>query len=152
MFGVLVCVLFIYTISITTICVSQEEPSLITSNQQMNNLQVNNFWKEKTLWKVNFWYHWIIHLIIACNKGSCCEHITGGANIYLYGCVSLMASECAVCVYVCVISNQSTSKKPHKSDLSKIGACLPKSHIKFLLVLTCLGSTCEDRSIHIIIK
>ena len=38
-----VCVLFTYTISISIICVSQEEPSLIASNQQMNNLQVNTF-------------------------------------------------------------------------------------------------------------
>ena len=30
-----VCVLFIYTISIRIICVSQEEPSLIVSNQQI---------------------------------------------------------------------------------------------------------------------
>ena len=28
------CVLFIYTISISIICASQEEPSLIASNQQ----------------------------------------------------------------------------------------------------------------------
>ena len=44
------------------------------------------------------------------------EHITGGVNIYLYGCVSLLAPECAVCllcvcvcVFVCVILYQSTS-------------------------------------------
>ena len=29
------------------------------------------------------------------------EHITGGVNIYLYGCVSLLAPECAVCL-LCV--------------------------------------------------
>ena len=61
---VCVCSLFAYTISISIIFDSQEEPSLIASNQQMDNLQVNTFWKEKTSWKVNFWYHWIIHLII----------------------------------------------------------------------------------------
>ena len=49
--------------------------------------------------KVNFWYQWnFIH----CNKDSCCEHITGAVNIYLYGCVSLLAPECAVCLCVCV--------------------------------------------------
>ena len=39
---------------------------------------------------------------------SCCEHITGGVNIYLYGRVILLAPECAVCLClcVCVISNQ----------------------------------------------
>ena len=64
----------------------------------------------------------ISEVFIHCNKGSCCEHITGGVNIYLYGCVSLLAPECVVylCVFVfvCVISNQSTSKKAHHvSDL-----------------------------------
>ena len=34
MFGV--CVLFIYTILISIICVSQEEPSLIASNEQID--------------------------------------------------------------------------------------------------------------------
>ena len=27
-------------------------------------------------------------------------YITGGVNMYLYGCVSLLAPECAVCLYV----------------------------------------------------
>ena len=27
---------------------------------------------------------------------------TVGVNIYLYGCVSLMGPECAVCLYMCV--------------------------------------------------
>ena len=40
---VCVCSLFAYTISISIICDSQEEPSLIASNQQMDNLQVNTF-------------------------------------------------------------------------------------------------------------
>ena len=61
---VCVCVLFIYTISISIICASQEELSLIPPNQQIWLLQVNNFWKEKTLWEVNFWYQWMIYLII----------------------------------------------------------------------------------------
>ena len=50
--------------------------------------------------------------IIQCNKGSCYEQITGHLNINLYGCVSLLAPECAVHV-LCVISNPSTSEKPH---------------------------------------
>ena len=66
---VCVCVLFTYTISSSIICVSQEEPSLIASNQQMNNLQVNTFWKKgivesKFFILENKFYHWIIHLII----------------------------------------------------------------------------------------
>ena len=38
-----VCVLFTYTISVSIISVSHEEPSLIASNQQVNNIQVNTF-------------------------------------------------------------------------------------------------------------
>ena len=62
--------------------------------------------------------------------------------MYLYGCVSLLATECAVCVYVfvCVISNQSTCKKPHYlSDLSKLDTLLHKTHIKILLELRYQG-------------
>ena len=44
---VCVCILFTYPISISIIYVSQEETNLIASDQQMNNLQVNTFWKEK---------------------------------------------------------------------------------------------------------
>ena len=51
--------------------------------------------------------------------------MTDSANIYLYGCVSLLAPVCVVCLSVCVISNQSTSKKPsHLLDLSKFDALL----------------------------
>ena len=98
----------------------------------MNNLQVNTFWEEKTLWKVNSWYQRIIKLIISYNKGSCFEHIPSGVNIHLYGCVSLLAPECVVCVFV--ILNQRTSKKPnYKPDISKLGALLHKIHIKVYL-------------------
>ena len=102
---------------------------------------------EKTLWKVNFSYYSIIYLIFWFNTGKCCEHVTGGVNIYLYGCVSLLALEFALCVFVfvCVISNQSTSKKPHYlADLSKLDALLHKTHIKFLLVLRYQGLICVD--------
>ena len=61
--GVLFIKPFYYTLSISIICVSQEEPSLIASNQQIYELQVSNFWKEKTLWKVNFGYQWIIYSV-----------------------------------------------------------------------------------------
>ena len=50
--------------------------------------------------------------IIQYNKGSYREHITGDLNINLYGCVGLLATECAVYV-LCVISNPSTIKKQH---------------------------------------
>ena len=51
---VCVCVCVVTPFLSELFCVSQEEPSLLAHNQQMNNLQVNTFRKEKTLWKVNF--------------------------------------------------------------------------------------------------
>ena len=73
--------------------------------------------------------------------------MTGGVNIFLDGYVSLLVPECAVyfCVYACVISNQSTSKKPHYvSDLSKLDALLHKTCSKVDLVLRYQGSTFID--------
>ena len=62
-------------------------------------LYVSNLEIVKTLWKVNFWYrYWITE----CNTDRCCDHITGGVNIYLAGCVNLLALGCALCVCVCV--------------------------------------------------
>ena len=60
--------------------------------------------------------------------------MTGGVNIRLYGCVILLALECDVCLfaYGCVISNQSTSKKAHVSDVSKLDALLHKTYSKVL--------------------
>ena len=71
---------------------------------------------------------------IHCNKDSSCEHIPGGVNIYLYGCVSLLTPwlccvSLCVCMFVSVIRSQSTSKKPHYvSDLSKPDTLLHKTH------------------------
>ena len=84
------CVLFIYTISISIICVSQKEPSHIASNQQV---------KKRHCGKCIFY---ISELFIQCDKDSCCEHITSGVNIYLYWCVSLLAPECVVCLCMCL--------------------------------------------------
>ena len=48
-------------------------------------------------------------------------------------------------MFVCVISNQSTSKKLHHvSDISRLDALLHKTHIKVLLALRNQGSTCVD--------
>ena len=59
-----------------------------------------------------------------------CEHITGGANMYLYGCISLLVLVCAVCLFLCVISNQNTNKKPHYvSELSKCDVLLHKTQL-----------------------
>ena len=69
--------------------------------------------------------------------------MTGGVNINLYRCVSLLTPAYAVClcvcpcvcvfvcvcVYLCLISNQSTSKKPHVLDHSKLDALLYKSQL-----------------------
>ena len=63
---------------------------------------------------------------------------------YIYIGVCLLAPECeCVSLYVCFVSNQTTSKKPHYVlDLSTLGALLHKTH---LLVLRLPGSTsCGD--------
>ena len=59
--------------------------------------------------------------------------------------MSLLPPECAVCVCLCVISNQSTSKKPnYVSGLCKLDTLWHKTKIKVLLVLRYQGSTCLD--------
>ena len=92
---------------------------------------MNNFWEEKTLWKVKFD---ISELFIRYNKDSCYELIAVGVNIYFYRCVSLLDPDSAVslcifvyvCVCVCVRSNQSGSKKTHYvSHVSKLILCTP---------------------------
>ena len=84
------CVLFIYTIFFSVICVLQEELNFIASKVQIHNL-----------------------LSVLC-----------------------------IFVCVCMISNQSTSKKPdYVSDLSKFDALLHRTHIKIILVLRYQGST-----------
>ena len=84
-------------------------------------------------------------LFIQCSKDSCCEHISGGANIYSYGFVSVYWPLSVFCVSVCMISNQSTGKKPHyMSDLSKLNAWFHKTHITVLLLLSYQDLTCVD--------
>ena len=41
-------------------------------------------------------------LFIQWNTNSCCEHIRGGSNIYLYEWVSLLALVCVACLCLCV--------------------------------------------------
>ena len=130
MFGVGVCVLFIYTISISILCVSQKKPSFTAFNWVTSEKQ-----DIVKLCKVNCY---IRKLCIPYNTHSCCEHIAGCDNMYLYGCLSLSAHVCAVpfcmyclcvcvCVCVCVcahggvISNHSTNKKPHYAEFSLVG-------------------------------
>ena len=80
--------LFIYTISISIICVSQEELNLIASNEQIYDFYNRAFLKRH---------------FIQCNADSCCEYMTDDVNTYLYGCVSLLVPECVgyLSVYVC---------------------------------------------------
>ena len=73
-------------------------------------------------------------LFIQCNKDSFCEHIIGGANIYLHGCVSILVPEYAMClcmcvVCVCVYQIRVQQKKKHMSDVSKLDALLHKTLI-----------------------
>ena len=73
--------------------------------------------------------------------------MAGGVNVNLYGCVSLFVPKCALyfCLYVCIISNQSISKKTHYvSGLSKFDALLHKTHSNAVLVLRYQGSTFID--------
>ena len=100
----LVCVLFIYTVFSSIICASQEELSLIVSNEEIKRLlQLSNILKEKTLWKVNFWYQWIIQ----CNTDSCCEHMAVDVNIY--------SSRCGYgCLFLCMCVKQAR----HRSIIS----------------------------------
>ena len=53
---------------------------------------------------------------IQCHTGSSCVHVTGGIDninnllLVIYICVSVSWSLYPVCVFVCAISNQSTSR------------------------------------------
>ena len=49
-------------------------------------------------------------LFIQCNTGNCCVYITDTVNIYIYVCINPLLLVCPVCLSVCMISNQSTSK------------------------------------------
>ena len=87
--------------------------------------------RQKTLWKVNFWCQWIIHLIIWYNKGSYCEQNRWCKYIFIWVCLSTGPWVC--CVFVCVISNV-FNQDCMCQNLSKLDALLHKTHIKVLLV------------------
>ena len=59
----------------------------------------------------------VSELSIQCYKDTFCEHITGGANIYLYGCVILLTPECAMClcVLVCICISDIKSEYQQKT-------------------------------------
>ena len=123
--------LFVYTISISIICVSQEECSFIPSNQQMCDFYKWVIFKKKRLCEklifdiselfnviqivvvVSIWQ--VVLILIHIGVSVCWPlHV-----VCVFVCVFLIV---CLCVYVCLISNQSTSKKPHVSDLSKLDA------------------------------
>ena len=109
------CLLLIYMISISILCVSQEWLSLTEFNKQIRDfckwliLEKQRYNKINNKYIIKKQIFNISERLIQCNKDSCCEHITGAVNIYL--CVGLL-SLFVLCVYlfVCVISNQSASK------------------------------------------
>ena len=115
--------MFIYTVSISILCVSWEELSLTGRNQQICDFY--KFLKSKDIvdiCKVNFD---INNLFIQCNINSSCKHITSDVNTYLYVCVKQCI--CCVSLCICVISNGSTCKKPdYVSDLGKLDTLLHK--------------------------
>ena len=142
MIDVRVCVLFIYTISIRTVCVSWEELTFTESNQHIWLLLVT-FKKQKHCGKQIFD---ISELFIQCNTNNCCEHITGDVNIYLHGCASLLASECVVFVSVSVLYQTRIPGKKHimcQTSVNLKPRCI-KAHSEVLLVLRYQGSTCVD--------
>ena len=123
---VCMCVLFIYTISISIIYVSQEEPSLIASNQQ-----IYDFYKWIIFEKKRHCGKYIFDIgevFIQGRKDNCCEHITRGVNIHFYGCVILLPPECVVCLCVCDIKSEYQQKTTLCVKLSKLGTLLHKIH------------------------
>ena len=121
------CVLLIFTISINTICVSQEKLSLVESYQQIYDFNKSIILKSKgivTLCKVNFC---INKLFIQCNTAICCVHTTGGVKIYLCLCVSLLV--CVFCVFVSVCVNQIRVLAKTMSSVSSVNLkCCCISH------------------------
>ena len=96
----------------------------------------------------------ISELFIQCNKCCCYEHITVvGANIYLYGCVSLLAPECAVCLCVCVcrcvfVCEIKSEHQQKTTCVSKLDALLHKTHIKVLWLNMCTSMISLSKIAH----
>ena len=125
-------VLFISNISISIICVSQEEFNLI-----LHLINTYDFYKSVIFEKERHCRKYMFDISeysIQCNADSSCEHMTSGVNIYLNRYVNILAPECAVCACVCmcvyVISSQGTSKNPDYvvPGICKYDASLRKTH------------------------
>ena len=86
----------------------------------------------------------ISKLLIQGNTDCCCEYIAGGVIMYLYGCIRLLVTVCAVCLCMCVRYQIRVLVKNHVSDLSKHDALLHKTQSKVLQGLWYQGLTCVD--------
>ena len=126
------CVLFIYTVFISILCVSRKELTFTESIQQICDLYKSVIFEKQrhcgTLYS-NF--------LISANYSFNVIHTT---NTHTHECVvCLCACEC-----MCVMSNQSTSKNSHYvSGLQKLDTLLHITHSKVFLVIY-QGLTCVD--------
>ena len=104
-----VCIFLIYTI--LSVYFVFHKKNLVLLNQQIYTslLQRNNFWIATTLW-TSVKYFFLYQQVIQCNTDQWSLHITGGINIYLYVCQYISPCMLYVCLSICVISSQSTSK------------------------------------------
>ena len=99
----LACICVFCFISTSIVYFSWEELTVTESNQQIYDFcKWVIFKKQRYCGKKIFD---ISELFIQFNALSCSKHITGGVNIYLYGCVSLLGGVLCLCLCVCVISN-----------------------------------------------
>ena len=91
--------LCVYNISFRILCVSFEEINLIEFNQLICDFHKSVIFEQPRhckLCKVIFW------LFIECNKDSCCEHKTGGVNIYLHRYICHFIGPCLCCICLLV--------------------------------------------------
>ena len=118
-----VCVLFIYTISITIICVLQKELGLAASNQQIYDFyKWVIFEKKNTLLKVNFWYQINLFTIIQI------------PTVRKWQCQSIRPWVYCVffCVYVRVWAQIRVPAEKHMSQISvNLGPCCINTQIVY---------------------
>ena len=96
-----VCVLFIYTISISIICVSEGELSLIASNEQIYNFCKWVIFEKKKLWKVSFdisELFSVIQIAAVSTWQLVLIYIYMVVSVYIYMAVSLSV----LCIFVCM--------------------------------------------------
>ena len=131
------CVLPIYSIPTSILCVSQKGLSFVESNQRMYCFYKRVILSCKDIvnfCKVNFF---IKKLFIQCNTGSCSAHISGDVSVYLYVSVNILVSACPVCVCLCLWYQIRVNQEPFHlcQTCSKFNSLMHKTHTKVLLVL-----------------